>query len=819
MINLLPTRAHARVLLRVRRPIRATWIAALGFCLVAPFFATAGPGDNSAVGIVAKEIARRQQLVDDAKLAIIEGDTLVDQFKFDQAIEKYFAAFSSTDDSPLAGPVHELARNRFASFSVIYARELAEGARYTEAEQVIDRVLDPAVAPDHPAANTFKIHLADPERFNPALTPEHLEKVDQVNDLFREAEGHMRIGNFDMANLTYAAILREDPTNEAARRGMAAADLEIRNYHDAARDHFRSKALSQIDKQWELSVPISVEAREFALSLPGASNSDGIADRLRNIMIDEIEFTDEPLSAVAEYLTLISKQRDPTGTGVNFVLELGPADAGLRDIPVNLILRGVPLGELVRFVTEATGTKFSIDQFAVVIRSVNSSSDALITKSFFVPPDFLSSAPAGDDPGDAFNDPFGGGGGNKTGLLTVRLDARTYLERSGVPFPEGASASHVAGTNTLVVRNTQSNLDLVESIVDALRKDIKAMVQINITQYELDVTNSEELTFDHLLGQFNLPGSSSVFGAGAGAFGNPDEFAFTPPGSDVPVGDRLVTEGVRSGDNAIGSAPIDGVLNNGVSQAAVGKADAMFGISTPFGDPQYQLAIRAINQYTVKSITNRPTVVTNPGQRAVIDVNRDFPFPTEYDPPEIPQTFGGGGGGGGGIIFNPVTGTFSFVPGTGNQNNAFPITPAHPTAFDVRSIGTRMEVEPIIDPNGFLVNLNLSVEFSQFEGFINYGTPITSTDGVVLTDNRILQPLFKVSRIAQPVSVYDGANFVIGGLMNEDAEFTEDKVPFLGDVPIVGRLFRGNVEERRRKAILFFVKVSIIDSAGQGLNR
>ena len=68
-------------------------------------------------------------------------------------------------------------------------------------------------------------------------------------------------------------------------------------------------------------------------------------------------------------------------------------------------------------------------------------------------------------------------------------------------------------------------------------------------------------------------------------------------------------------------------------------------------------------------------------------------------------------------------------------------------------------------------------------------------------------------------STAPSSNFVIGGIVQDDHEFTRDKVPFLADVPVVGSLFRGKVNERRRKAILFFVNARILDPSGQPVNR
>ena len=466
----------------------------------------------------------------------------------------------------------------------------------------------------------------------------------------------------------------------------------------------------------------------------------------------------------------------------------------------------------------------------MVISSANSASQVLVTKTFTVPPDFLNNAPVGADPGGAFNDdPFGGGGANKSNLITVRQDARSYLEGSGVVFPDGSSAVHSIATNRLIVRNTQNNIDLVDAIVTALNKKAPQNVRIALTQIELNLENSDERTIDMLLGDFNLPGSRSTFASGGQsptAFGtgqrgeNAANWPFIPPGSDVPVGQKSLTNGIRSGTDAIRGNSIDAITDgsaagSAASSPASSKAASPFAISAPFADPQFQLALRAISQSKNSTVANQPATVTTPGQRSVIEVLREFIYPTEYDPPEIPQTFNNNQQVG--VIIDPVNQVIIVIPGQ-QPPSSFPVTPAHPTAFESRNVGTRLEVEPTISGNGIDVRLDLSVEFTQFEGFINYGTPIT--DGTtVLTDNRILQPLFKVSRLAQPVVVQDGSNFVIGGIVQDEHEFTQDKVPFLSEVPVVGRLFKGSVSQRRRKAILFFVNVRIIDPSGQPVNR
>jgi general secretion pathway protein D len=59
-------------------------------------------------------------------------------------------------------------------------------------------------------------------------------------------------------------------------------------------------------------------------------------------------------------------------------------------------------------------------------------------------------------------------------------------------------------------------------------------------------------------------------------------------------------------------------------------------------DPQFQVVLRALNQKKGVDLSSSPEVITKSGQRAKVEVTREFIYPTEFEPPEIPQDFGGG---------------------------------------------------------------------------------------------------------------------------------------------------------------------------------
>ncbi len=105
---------------------------------------------------------------------------------------------------------------------------------------------------------------------------------------------------------------------------------------------------------------------------------------------------------------------------------------------------------------------------------------------------------------------------------------------------------------------------------------------------------------------------------------------------------------------------------------------------------------------------SRSRVTTKSGQRAVIEIVREFHYPTQFQPPQIPQSVGSLGTGAAAV----------------GATTSVPVTPTTPAAFETRKTGVTLEVEPVVGPDGVTIDLNLVPQVVEFEGFINYGSPI-----------------------------------------------------------------------------------------------
>ncbi|MBI3464677.1 MAG: hypothetical protein HY000_16720 [Planctomycetes bacterium] len=119
--------------------------------------------------------------------------------------------------------------------------------------------------------------------------------------------------------------------------------------------------------------------------------------------------------------------------------------------------------------------------------------------------------------------------------------------------------------------------------------------------------------------------------------------------------------------------------------------------------------------------------------------------------------------------------------------------------------GIILKVIPRITPNDAVV-IEVSAEKSQFPG---KGVAIF-TDA---TTGRVVEaPIKDQTKASTAVSVKSGQTIVLGGMITKAKSTTERKVPCLGDIPLLGRLFRYDSEQDQRKELLIFLTPRVLQS-------
>ncbi|HWH69896.1 MAG TPA: type II and III secretion system protein, partial [Candidatus Sulfotelmatobacter sp.] len=247
--------------------------------------------------------------------------------------------------------------------------------------------------------------------------------------------------------------------------------------------------------------------------------------------------------------------------------------------------------------------------------------------------------------------------------------------------------------------------------------------------------------------------------------------------------DQLVTSGLRNTVNAPAVGTFSGILT----------------------DPQFRVVIKALEQRDGVDLLNESSVTTLSGRQTEIQV---VDMMTIVTGTSLNQTSSGGGGG------------FSGANGSTGGGGVIGSTINYPT--DILPFGPTLDVIPYVSADGFTIQMTIIPTITEFLGYDDPGQFIPQAQsasggaGGVSVPIRAQLPLphFRLRQVTTSAIVWDGQTVVLGGLITEDVTKLKDKVPVLGDIPVLGRLFRNESSATKKKNLMIFVTPTIIDPAG-----
>jgi general secretion pathway protein D len=740
-----------------------------------------------------EEIIRRQELIFRANESLKAGRHAEVATQYPEARKDYlfsaeaFGSISRSTDS-YATAAEGLTRVDFQLFDD--ALKIGDTPR---AKLLMDEVIkynpnnqlaqEKLAAIDHALADPNDTTLLG----NPAITPGFVRKVDEVQQLFAEAEQFRRTGQWDEAEARLKRILGIDPYNIAATKELERIDAQKLQYDERGRLETRDEMLRQIEEKWYEPInnkDTSSTAQEGQPTIVRNTNF-GLDQKLKDIFIS-LDFNNATIEEATNFLSVESSRLDPEHKGVNFVIQ---PEASTTAKPVSITLNNVPLGEALRYVCQLANVKYKVQDYAISIVPFSQSTDDLISRTFIVQPNFVAPpSPTGEiqsatsalgarpiaPPADTTTPDQDNGNGD-----TVRA----ALIAKGVKFPPGASAVYTPVTGQLTVVDTADQMELLEELVNAGQAPT-LMVRIATKFVEINQTDLNDLTVNTT---FNIPFVTSAGGTAAASLGGvsstpsfntalPGAFGFSPNSIDTLISPQSVQT------NALG-------------------------VGTFINQAQLNILITALAQKKSFDLLTEPSVLTKSGEQGVLEAVRIFPYPISFDPPElVTQTTTG----------TTVTTTVQFTPPT--------VIATTPTDFKRRNVGVRLVVKPQITADNKTIDLSLFPEVTDFEGFINYGSAIFVANPTpdpafsLLSNNQINQPVFNTRRITTKVLIRDGATVVLGGLIRDDIQNINDRVPILGDIPLIGRLFQSKAVENTKRNLIIFVTANIYQNDGELLN-
>src|SRR5207253_6525632 len=169
--------------------------------------------------------------------------------------------------------------------------------------------------------------------FNKTVTPNFINKVEEVKQLLTDADGFYQSGQYDLAMKRYDQVLALDPYNTAARRGQEKVNNTKYQYGEEAYNETRSRQLWKVEGAWQQ--PVRKYGAAGAPAAVGSQRELGgtaaMTSKLNRIIIPHIEFRD---ATIREAIDVLREQAAENDTGPE----------GQRG--VNLVLRLVPLGQI-----------------------------------------------------------------------------------------------------------------------------------------------------------------------------------------------------------------------------------------------------------------------------------------------------------------------------------------------------------------------------------------------------------------------------------------------------------------------------------------
>jgi len=599
-----------------------------------------------------------------------------------------------------------------------------------------------------------------------------------AGDVLARARCQLLAGENEAAAASYREVLEREPGN-----AEAAAFIErLGREGKAERLQTRHELLDHVAESWRRA-PVVAEAK--SAENPGDAAVAAMERRLDAIVLPEVSFTGASLSGALATLGTLAAERDTDGggRGVNLVL-LDPANSSP---PVMLAVRNLPLRRVLDFVTEAAGCVYEVQADAVVVRpggrmaletAVLPLSRAIATRMVAAGTTRSTSESSGaaGKPKEACAE--GSGCGADVGAL------RAFLQQAGVKFDGVEGSSVVFDGSALLVTQTPRNLARIRTIL--ARYAAVRQVEIEAKFLEVEDGALEELGVNWSASRRNDPvtglpretylsGNRSVAGAFAGSLSS----------------GAVVIDGQTVANVAAPVLPGTVPLGAGTSPLAE--------ISGFIGEFDVSATVRALSQKQGSDLLSAPKVTVLSGHAASITVARQLRYPRQYGQiqSQVGQT-GGESSGSAGVT----------------------ITAGTPQDFATENVGVELEVTPTVEEDARSITLDLHPVVTEFEGFVEYGGPSLAVSGgrTVTIPSGFYQPIFSRRSVSTHVTLWDGATLVMGGLTREETKKVNDKVPLLGDLPAVGRLFRSSGEGATKRNLLIFVTARLV-SPGGGLRK
>jgi type II secretory pathway component GspD/PulD (secretin) len=266
-----------------------------------------------------------------------------------------------------------------------------------------------------------------------------------------------------------------------------------------------------------------------------------------------------------------------------------------------------------------------------------------------------------------------------------------------------------------------------------------------------------------------VPGTPTVFDVNGNVIS--PETPGTPAKADAL---NTFTGSSNNGTTASTNNSISNTLTNGLANTASSAVNQLMGIantggtsrvaSAVFSASDFSIILSALKTQNNTKIISNPTVVTLNNTEAILNIGQEFPIPS--------------------YTYNTERGTFEV------------------SGFQYKPIGIILKVTPQVNARG-VIKLTLEPEVSQANGSTSFG----GAGGASI-------PIIATRKAKTQVSLKDGDTMGIGGLITSSQDHGGTKVPVLGSIPVLGRLFSSKNVNDAVTNLLIFITAKTVSAEG-----
>lgn len=362
-------------------------------------------------------------------------------------------------------------------------------------------------------------------------------------------------------------------------------------------------------------------------------------------------------------------------------------------------------------------------------------------------------------------------------VLDRELETRTWVIRyADIDFVADQIETYIPGdmgnivVNDLVHQITVTGLPSRLDEIDKLIKvwDIKRR-QVLIEAFIVEVSDEVERAFNVNWSYFGSASGSPISVLGGQGF--KPSLAAKGSGETMQVGQlpyAIPSYGALQldGDGKITRPLLTDVLGNQIIDRYAGNKLA--------------LALDYLDKQNKATILSSPRVTVQDGEEAMFENATRVPYVSA-------STYYGGYGGYGGSV-GGVNDNFNRYSGVNNTNRV-----------EFIDVGTILTVYPVITEDDNIL-LDISAEDSTF-----------IDKEITVNDQKSSVPEKTARRADTQVRVNSGDTVVLGGLRRDKSRHASTKTPFLGDLPLVGGLFRNPSRSSQNNSLLIFITTTIVD--------